>query len=238
MIANFEYYLALTQGIAETLSLASVSLLLGLGLGIVFSYLETRNIAWLSQAILSLGTLLRGIPEILLLFAVFFGGSWALSKLCNDTIEIQPWFAGVFALSITFASYAAKLFSAGFRSISAGEQEAAQSLGLKPTQSFYHIYLPQIFRYALPGLGSLWLILLKDTALISLIGGQDLLSRFQIIIRNTNQPFTYYFILAAIYLILTTVSSYLGRYISKSLNKHQHNKHINGSKLKMREHYV
>ncbi len=199
----------LLLGTAETLCLALVSSCLGIILGITlfFSWFYSKN-PLIKKLVMQFVSCLRSLPEILILFAIYFGGSMFLSNILNSDIEIPSFLAGILALSIIFAAYATKLFQSASILISKGELEASKHLGLTQFQTFYHIIWPQLWKNALPGLGNLWLILLKDTVLISLIGGQDLMSRTQIIVQNTQEPFKYYILISCVYLTLSYISEH------------------------------
>lgn len=216
------YLPTLSIGIGETISLAALSLILGLILGILFTIFETGKVSLLRLAFHCFTTTIRGIPEILLLFAFYFGGSTLLSTLFNKNIDINPFVAGVLTLSLIFGSYSCKILSSALNAISIGEREAAKAIGFSNWQIGLFILWPQMIRHALPGLGNLWLILLKDTALISLIGGSDLMSRTQIIIRNTEQPFTFYLLLSIIYLMLNFISEWATKwFINSKMNSNE-----------------
>lgn len=189
--------LSLLQGIGETLALASVSLTFGLVLGIVLSLYQKQ--------LKTVFVILQSLPELLILFSVYFGMGWVINLLFPGG-EASAFFSACFTLSLIFGSYSAKIFFAAYHQVSVEDKNVALTLRLSKTDIFWHIVLPQLWRHALPGLGSLWLILLKDTAIISLIGGQDLMSRTQILVRNSGEPFVYYSILAGIYLCLTLAS--------------------------------
>lgn len=200
---------SLWQGIVETLSLAAFSFVLGLLIAIFLTILRLKIKSSIMTIFLSLiENLIRILPETLILFAVYFGGSWILSNIFSKELEISAFFACIFALSLILSVYASKILILALSHITKGEREAAHTLKLSAFKTAYHIILPQMWQQALPGLGNLWLIVLKDTALISLIGGNDLMSRTQLLSRNTQQPFTYYGILACIYLILTYFSEH------------------------------
>lgn len=194
---DWQCILSLLQGIGETLLLASVSLIFGLLLGIVLSFYQKQ--------LKAVFIILHSLPELLILFAVYFGMGWFVN-LCFPGGEASAFFSACATLSLIFGSYGAKIFYASYHQVSVEDKNVARTLHLSTLDTFYHIVFPQLWRKALPGLGSLWLILLKDTAIISLIGGQDLMSRTQILVRNTGEPFLYYSILAGIYLCLTLLS--------------------------------
>ena len=114
---------------------------------------------------------------------------------------------GVFALSLIFASYASQLYVGGdSMTIPKGQWESGAALGLSRPYTFINLIMPQVWRHALPGLSNQWLVLLKDTALVSLIGVDDLMRQAGYINTNTHEPFTWYGIAALIYLVITLIS--------------------------------
>lgn len=209
MISVSETINILLQGSYETLLLASVSCIFGLILGVLFAFLQFYFRYSLIQIVFkSFCVFVQSLPEILILFSIYFGLSALLSFFFQSDTEVSGFLAGTTALALIFGCYASKIFHSALLLVLKEEIEVSYHLGLSKFQTFYHIIWPQIWRYALPGLGSLWLIMLKDTVLISLIGGYDLMSRAQILIHNTHQPFKFYLLIAGIYLILTFVSEH------------------------------
>lgn len=207
MIIPYDYAAILIQGTFETLTLAGVSCMLGVLLGILlFLAWDQSKYLFIKNFVMNFCLIIRSLPEILILFLIYFGCGAILSTIFNDEIEIPSFLAGTISLSIIFAAYATKIFQSASLQIVKGEIEISQILGLTKFQTFYHIIWPKLLNYALPGLGNLWLILLKDTVLISLIGGYDLMSRAQIIIHNTQEPFKYYILISSVYLSLTLIS--------------------------------
>jgi arginine transport system permease protein len=209
MVFNIDYLYSLQQGLKETLLLAISSLWLGLLFGVVLWLLQSRlkNKNPVMYYLFSIITnLFRTLPETFILFFIYFGGAWLVSALGKQEVEISPFLACLLTLSCVLSVYASRVFMMAFSHISQGEKDAAFVLTLSKFNTFFYIVLPKLWHHALPGIGNLWLIVLKDTALISLIGGSDLMSRTQIITRNTQQPFTYYGLLAGIYLCLTLFS--------------------------------
>ena len=121
----------------------------------------------------------------------------------NEYVEISAFWGGVMALSIAFGAYATEIFRMSIQEIPAGQKEAAQAIGMRPFQTFYRITLPQVWQIALPGLGNLFLVLLKDTALVSVVGLKDIMYQSSRAAQSTQQPFTFYMAAAIIYLGLT-----------------------------------
>nr|WP_209435714.1 arginine ABC transporter permease ArtQ [Gilliamella intestini] len=217
------YILPLTQATSITLSLALVSLVVGIFFAFIFTLLESspiKPVAWL----MSLFNLtIRALPELLIVVAIY-NGLPLLLILLNDgftinlyftslTIQldiqdfnINPFLCGVSALSLLYAVYASQTLRGAFKAISNGQKQAAQVLGLSKSRTFFRIIMPQMWRHALPGLSNQWLILLKDTALVSAIAINDLMMQTKAIIARTNQPFLWYFIAMIIYLIISILS--------------------------------
>ncbi len=123
-------------------------------------------------------------------------------------MEVNAFIAGVISLGLIFAAYATQTLRGAFLALHKGQKEAAQALGLSSRRTFSHILFPQAWQIALPGLTNLWLVLLKDSALISLLGLSDLMFKAQIASSSTHQPFKFYFTAAIIFLILTSLSQF------------------------------
>ena len=152
-------------------------------------------------------TVIRGIPELIIILLLYFGGTVTLTALAGHYVEVNGFGAGVFALSVVFGAYATEIFRGAVLAIPRGQTEAARALGMRRAAVFWTILLPQLWRFALPGIGNLWLVLLKDSALISVVGLEELLRKTAITAGATREPFTFYFAAAMIYLLFTIVSS-------------------------------
>lgn len=192
-----------------TLQVAVAALVLGVILGLAGATGQSANNFFVRHVTKTLINIIRGVPELLVLFFIYFGSSTLLSSLFGHYTAINAFTAGVFALSLIFASYASHTFRGAFLAVGEGQKEAALALGLSRRQTFFHVLLPQAWRHALPGLGNLWLVLLKDTALVSLIGLADLMNKAQVAAAQTEKPFTFYLTAAVIYLVITSLSEWL-----------------------------
>ena len=199
-----DYFSLMLTAALMTLGLAVCSLVLGLFLGMLFAVLEANRFVGKPTAVFI--ALLRGLPEILVVLLVYFGSSELVELLTGEYVEFGAFGCGVFALSLIFAAYASQTLRGAIQAIAKGQWEAGTALGLSKGYTFLHIIMPQVWRHALPGLSNQWLVLLKDTALISLIGVDDLMRQAQLINTNTHQPFTWYGIAALMYLLVTLVS--------------------------------
>ncbi|QLB12489.1 amino acid ABC transporter membrane protein 1 (PAAT family) [Bisgaardia hudsonensis] len=194
-----------------TLGLAVCSLIAGLVLSIIFVSLETNKQVIIRKPISVLVALLRGLPEILVVFLIYFGLPEVIELITGEYVELTPFVCGVIALAIIFAAYASQSLRGAIQAISIGQWESGEALGLSRAYTFIHIVMPQVWRHALPGLSNQWLVLLKDTALVSLIGVNDLMRQADLINTNTHQPFTWYGLTALIYLGVTLVSQFIIR---------------------------
>ncbi|WP_105901303.1 arginine ABC transporter permease ArtQ [Vibrio gangliei] len=212
------YSLALINASWLTIQLAFTSLLVGLVLSMIFASGEMSRFKFISWPTTALVTVIRGLPELLVVLFIFFGSSQILFYITGDYIEVSPFLSGVVALSLIFASYAAQTLRGALKAVPKGQREAAVALGLPKSHAFIRIILPQAIRHALPGLTNQWLVLLKDTALVSLIGVTDLLKQAQLTSAATHQSFTWYATAAAVYLVITLITQ---RVIAKINKKYQ-----------------
>ncbi|WP_421344887.1 arginine ABC transporter permease ArtQ [Aeromonas veronii] len=191
-----------------TLGLALASLVGGMVLSLAFSAAELSKQRALVWPVATLTTLIRGLPELLVVLFIYFGSTQVLFLITGEYVEFSPFACGVLALSLLFASYATQTLRAALNAVPSGQRLAALALGLGKSHIFFRIVLPQAWRHALPGLGNQWLVLLKDTALVSLIGVNEMMRQAQMASASTYQPFTWYAAAALIYLAISLVSEY------------------------------
>ncbi|MFO1104581.1 MAG: ABC transporter permease subunit [Amaricoccus sp.] len=201
-----EYLPLLLLGLRTTLMLALATVALGLVLGMALAAAKLSPRAWLSRPAYALTNFLRGIPEYLVLLVIYFGGTQLLSDIGAEGVEVSPWGAGLVALTIIFASYASETFRGAFLSVPKGQIEAGRAYGFTAWQTFRIIQLPQIMRVAIPGLGNLWQSVVKDTALVSIVGLDDLMRKSGQAAQSTREPFLFYFAASIAYLAITLIS--------------------------------
>lgn len=205
----------LLQGVMTTLQLAAVSLIFGVIIGLAAAMAKLSPIRWLARGVDIATNLLRGLPELLTILILYYGVQNLFNAIFEDYVEVDGFTAGVAALSLVFGSYASETFRGAFLAIPAGQIEAAKSFGMSPFLIFRRIQLPQVWRYALPGLGNLWLVLIKDTSLVSVVGLQELMRKTQIATSVTKSPFTFYSVAAAIFIGLTLLSTFVLLWLEK-----------------------
>ena len=202
----------IARGTLLTVALALATLPFGLLLGFFVALAKDTGEPSLKRAADIYTTIFRGLPELLTLFIVYFGVQILLRQLAslfveNPSIEINSFVAGMVALGLVFSSYASEAFLSAFKGIPRGQYEGGHAIGLSRFQTMYLVILPQLIRLALPALSNLWLILLKETALVSVIGLSDILRQAGIAARVTKEAFLFFGIACLIYLLLAIVSS-------------------------------
>ena len=201
---------ALLAGTLMTIQLALCALALGLVLGLLGALAKTspnKFLQWLGG---TYSTIVRGVPELLWVLLIYFGTVNLMrelgSLLGHPELELNAFAAGVIALGLCFGAYATEVFRGAILAIPRGHREAGQALGLAKGRIFWRIILPQMWRIALPGLGNLFMILMKDTALVSVIGLEEIMRRSQIAVSLSKEPFHFFLIAAFIYLSLTVLA--------------------------------
>lgn len=207
-------------GLRVTLSLAIATLPVGLLIGFLIALAMQSGDRMLRLATGIYTTIFRGLPELLTLFLVYYGVQIllqaGLSLMGFDRrVEINAFFAGMIALSVVFSSYCSEVLLSAFRAIPKGQYEAGDALGLRRGRAMVLVILPQLVRIALPGLVNLWMNLLKDTALVSVIGLSDILRQTGVAARVSKQAFLFFLIACALYLALAIVSSIGLRFIER-----------------------
>ena len=156
-------------------------------------------------------TVIRGVPELLVIYLFFFGGSGAIMFVAsmfgyNEYIEINAFITGSFAIGIISGAYSTEVFRGAIQSIDKGQFEAAKVLGFSKFKQFYKIILPQMLRLAIPNLSNVWQITLKDTSLISVTGLVEIMRQSYIAAGSTRDPLFFYSFAAVLYLLLTFLS--------------------------------
>lgn len=216
------FTLQILLGTLITLKLACTAALFGIGIGLIGALLESIQTRWFKFIAASFIFVIRGLPELLVLFFIYFGLAGLLSRLFHHYVDISAFAAGVTALGLIFGAYAAQVFRGAFLAIDPGQIEAGRAIGFSHSQIFMRIQVPQAWRHAIPGLGNLWLVLLKDTAIVTLIGLTDMMNQAKIAASTTHQPFTFYLIAAAIYLVITSVSQKVINLFAIRANRYIH----------------
>jgi arginine/ornithine transport system permease protein len=207
------YYLSILQGSALTVGVSLSALLVSIVLGLLGAAAKLSGRPVLVGLATLYTTLIRGIPELVLMLLVFYGGTIGLNNLLEllgseESVDINPFLAGVLTIGFIYGAYMTETFRGAILSIPRGQAEAAWAFGMSRLQTFARITAPQMVRYALPSFTNNWLVLIKATALVSLIGLQEMTYLAKQASAATRSPFAFFLFTAALFLIYTSVSLY------------------------------
>lgn len=202
------YGLQLLYGAGMTLAVAAMALLVGTAFGLSLGALKTYGSKPFRYVAEAYTAIVRGVPDLIVIYLIYFGGTVALTRLTGHYVDINGFAAGVAALAFIFAAYASDIFRSAIRQVPRGQSEAAHALGLPRSVAFFRVVLPQAWRIALPGFGNLSIILIKQTSLISVIGLEELLRASAVVSGATREPFFVYAVAALLYLAITSAASW------------------------------
>ena len=194
-----------------TLAVSITAMLIGFFFALIFTPLKLSKHKSLNLIGNFYTTVIRGVPELLVIYLFFFGGSGAVMYVAsifgyNEYIEINAFITGSFAIGIISGAYSTEVFRGAIQSIDKGQFEAAQVLGLKRFVYFFRVIMPQMLRLAIPNLSNVWQITLKDTSLISVTGLVEIMRQSYIAAGSTRDPLFFYSFAAVLYLLLTFLS--------------------------------
>ena len=215
-----DYIPAILQGALLTVAVSLLSLALAIVLGLLGASAKLsgqRVLVWLATLYT---TVVRGVPELVLMLLVFYGGTIGLTHLLEllghtEAIDINPFVAGVGTIGFIYGAYMTETFRGAMLAIPRGQLEAAWAFGMGRLQTFFRITLPQMVRYALPGFTNNWLVLIKSTALVSLIGLQDMTYLAKQASAATREPIFFFVFVAALFLVYTSASLWALRWLDE-----------------------
>ena len=194
-----------------TIAVSITAMFIGFSFAAIFTPLKLSKFKSLNLVANIYTTVIRGVPELLVIYLFFFGGSGAIMFVAsmfgyNEYIEINAFVTGSFAIGIISGAYSTEVFRGAIQSIDKGQFEAAKVLGFSKFKRFYKIILPQMLRLAIPNLSNVWQITLKDTSLISVTGLVEIMRQSYIAAGSTRDPLFFYSFAAVLYLLLTFLS--------------------------------
>ncbi|MEK9606275.1 MAG: ABC transporter permease subunit [Gammaproteobacteria bacterium] len=201
----------LLLGALMTVSLALASVAVGLVIGGKLAFLKIQPNKLLRGMSHSVTLLFRGTPEFLVILVVFFGLDILINALLQAlsielTVSTPKFWAGALGLGLIFGVYASEVFKGAYFAVPQGLIEASRALGLSQLQTVRQVHIPLMWRYALPGLMNLWLVLLKDTSLVAVIAFDELLRTAKVAGETEREPFIFFFAAGVLYLLMTWVS--------------------------------
>ncbi len=214
---------ALVQGAWVTISIALATLPFGLALGLTIALMTRSENAIARWFATVYTTVFRGVPELLTLYIIYFGVQILVQRLLEGIgikgFSIPPFVAGMVALGIVLAAFSSEVWVGALNAIHKGQREAGAALGLSKAQIFRLIVFPQLMRVALPGLGNNWMVLLKETSLVSVITLQDIMFIAQRGSSNTKEPLLFFTAAALIYLVFSLISWWFFDRLEKRSNR-------------------
>ncbi|EMQ4301386.1 histidine ABC transporter permease HisQ [Yersinia enterocolitica] len=199
------------EGALVTLELALCSVLLSVIIGLIGAGGKLSSNRLLSGLFECYTTLIRGVPDLVLMLLIFYGLQIVLNSITESLgfaqINIDPLSAGIITLGFIYGAYFTETFRGAYMAVPNGQIEAARAFGFSPSQIFRRIMFPAMMRYALPGIGNNWQVILKATALVSILGLNDVVKATQLAGKGTYQPFFFALVAGVVYLIFTTLSN-------------------------------
>ncbi len=194
-----------------TIAVSITAMIIGFIFALIFTPLKLSKKKYLNLIGNFYTTVIRGVPELLVIYLLFFGGSGAIMYVAsifgyNEYIEINAFLTGSFSIGIISGAYSTEVFRGAIQSIDKGQFEASKVLGLKKKIEFFKVIMPQMLRLAIPNLSNVWQITLKDTSLISVTGLVEIMRQSYIAAGSTRDPLFFYSFAAVLYLLLTYLS--------------------------------
>jgi octopine/nopaline transport system permease protein len=207
-----------------TIAVAVAAILIGFLLAAIFTTFKLSKNKILNLIGGFYTTVFRGVPELLVIYLFFFGGSGAVMYVAkifgyDGYIEVNAFITGAISIGIISGAYSTEVFRGAIKSIQKGQFEASEVLGFKKKIYYYKIIIPQMLRLALPNISNVWQITLKDTSLISVTGLVEIMRQSYIAAGSTRDPLFFYSFAAILYLFLTFLSMKLFNKLEKNFNK-------------------
>ena len=204
----------LLYGLSITVRLFVATLPLGLVLGFLIALAKRSDKKWLSISANIYTTIFRGVPELLTLFIIFYGGQILLQTIVelfvdDVRVDLSAFLAGMIALGFVFSAYASETFLSALNAVPPGQAEAARAMGMSWFRTMQKVVFPQVMRHALPGLSNLTLILQKETALVSILALDEVLRQTQLAVGNTKEPIFFFATACGLFILLAFLTSIL-----------------------------
>ncbi|MGL1933194.1 MAG: ABC transporter permease [Desulfotalea sp.] len=224
MINLHGYGASIAEGTLLTLGVSLNALAIAILLGILAALAKLSQSRGLKFIAGVYTTVIRGIPDLVLMLLVFYGGQMLVNQIAysvgyEEYIDINPYLAGVLTIGFIFGAYMAETFRGAILAVPPGQMEAGTAYGMTKIQVITRILFPQMVRHAIPGFGNNWLVLTKATALVSIIGLNDMVRKASLAAGATHMPFTFYAVVAFNFLIITTVSIYLLKWLENKYSQ-------------------
>ncbi len=214
-----KYGMLLLQAMGQTLLLALLGLIFACVLGVIFGLLSVMKnkvckvISWIFVNII------RGVPMIVLAFFVYFGIPYAVSNYLGGSLTLSSLQAGVICLALNCGAYMSEIIRAGIQSVDPGQMEAARSLGMSYGKGMWKVVLPQAIRTMIPSIVNQFIITLKDTSILSVIGFPELVNQAKNVVAITFKSFDTWIIVGIMYLIIILILQQIAKMLERRLNR-------------------
>lgn len=203
----------LFYGMLMTIAVAVCAYGVGIVIGTIFAAMKLSSYVSLHLIADIYTTVVRGIPELLIIYLVYFGAGALLRSVAKgmfgygEYIDLPLFVTGMLCIGVSAGAYATEVIRGAVLAVPVGQIEAARAIGMSKAKRFWRILVPQVARYALPGLGNVWQLTLKETSLISVVGLVDIMRQASIGAGSTKEPFTFYISAFVLYLCIASISN-------------------------------
>lgn len=208
----------LIEGIKMTIVISVVSILIGIVIGFLACIMGMSKNVILRGISATYVWVIRGTPMIVQAFIIYFAVPQVVQELFDPTFRIDPFTAGIITLSLNAGAYLSEIFRGGIAAVPVGQTEAARSLGMGPVRTMFRIVLPQALKVAIPSMVNQFIITVKDTSILSVIGLADIVNRAKVYVGKTYEFFATYILVAIYYLIVISILMIISKYLEKKLN--------------------
>ena len=220
------YGWTLLQGLQITLLVGLCAMLIAIVFGLLGAAGKMSQARWARSIAECYTVVIRGIPELILLLLIYYGVPTLIqdvgASLGYDLrVDLNPFTAGVLTIGFVYGAFSTEVLRGAFQAIDPGQLEAGRAVGMNRLKVFRRIVLPQALRYALPGLGNVWMVLIKATALISIIQLEEIMRKAHVAAGATRQPFTFFLAAAGLFLGITVVSMFVQQHLERWANRGQ-----------------
>lgn len=220
-----DYLPLLAEGALVTIALALISAVLATTLGGLGATAKIAGGIVGTAAAQLYTTIVRGVPDLVLILLIYFGGQRLVNQVGGglglEHIDVSKFWAGVVSIGFIYGAYLTETFRGAYLTVPGGQREAAQALGLSRLAIFWKVMFPQIMRFALPGYANVWQVLVKSTAVVSVIGLNDLVGLADKAAKSTREPFLFFVAVLLVYLAITSVSGWAFRNAEARANRGQ-----------------
>lgn len=213
-----KYGMLLLQAMGQTLLLALLGLCFACILGIIFGLMSVIRNKVCNIISLIFVTIIRAVPMIVLAFFIYFGAPYAINNYLGGSVTLTSLTAGVIALALNCGAYMSEIIRAGIQSVDPGQMEAARSLGLSYWKGMFKVVLPQAIRTMIPSIVNQFIITLKDTSILSVIGFPELVNQAKNVVAITFKSFETWIIVGIMYLVVILILQYVAKLLERRLN--------------------